>query len=144
MDKVRCMMIQSQLPKGLWAETLLTVCLLVNLSPSAAIDFKTPLEIWFGKPGNYIDLKAFGYDAYAHVKQGKLSPRALRGKFIRYPDGVKGYKLWCTDLSPPRCIISRDVIFNEETVLRKKPQYNDAEPQAKTLESIQFKVDHPN
>ena len=36
------------------------------------------------------------------------------------------------------------MIFNEETVLRKKPQYNDAEPQAKTLESIQFEVEHPN
>ncbi|KAH9743535.1 hypothetical protein KPL70_003339 [Citrus sinensis] len=135
---------QSQLPKGLWAETLLTACYLVNLSPSAGIDFKTPLEKWYGKPSNYADLKAFGCDAYAHIKQGKLSPRALRGKFIGYPDGVKGYKLWCTDLSPPRCIISRDVIFNEETVLRKKPQNNDAEPQDEILESIQFEVEHPN
>ncbi|KAH9685060.1 hypothetical protein KPL70_013801 [Citrus sinensis] len=101
MDKVRCMMIQSQLPKGLWTETLLTAYLLVNLIPSAGIDSKTPLEMWYGKPGNYADLKAFGCDAYAHVKQGKLSPRALKGKFIGYPDGVKGYKLWCTDLSPP-------------------------------------------
>ncbi|KAH9770122.1 Integrase catalytic domain-containing protein [Citrus sinensis] len=109
MDKVRCMMIQSQLPKGLWTETLLTAYLLVNLSPSAGIDFKTPLEIWYGKP-----------------------------------DGVKGYKLWCTDLSPPRCIISRAVIFNEEIVLRKKPENNDAEPQDETLESIQFEVEHPN
>ncbi|KAH9705555.1 hypothetical protein KPL70_011923 [Citrus sinensis] len=62
----------------------------------------------------------------------------------QYPDGVKGYKLWCTDLSLPRCIINRDAIFNEETVLRKKPQNNDAEPQDKTLESIQFEVEHPN
>ena len=116
----------------------------MNLSPSAAIDFKTPLEMWSGKPGNYIDLKAFGCDAYAHVKQGKLSLRALRGKFIGHPDGVKGYKLWCTDLSPPRCIISRNVIFNEEIVIKKKPQENGAEPQAKTQESIQFEVEHPN
>ncbi|KAH9728046.1 hypothetical protein KPL70_008880 [Citrus sinensis] len=144
MDKVRCMMIQSQLPKGLWAETLLTACILVNLSPSAAIDFKTPLEKWSGKPGNYTELKAFGCDAYAHVKQGKLSPRALKGKFIGYPEGVKGYKLWCTDLSPPRCIISRDVIFNEETVLKKKLQETGTEPQTKTPESIQFEVEHPN
>ena len=138
------MMIQSQLPKGLWVETLLTACLLVNLSPSTVIDFKTPLEMWSGKPGNYIDIKAFGCDAYAHVKQGKLSPRALRGKFIGYPDGVKGYKLWCTDLSPPKCIISRDVIFNEEIVLIKKTLNKDVEPQTKTLESIQFEVEYPD
>ncbi|KAH9736687.1 Integrase catalytic domain-containing protein [Citrus sinensis] len=87
MDKVRCMMIQSQLPKGLWAETLLTACLLVNLSPSAAIDFKTPLEMWSGT--------------------------------------------W-------------DVIFNEETMLKEKPQEKSVEPQAKTQENIQFEVEHPN
>ena len=59
MDKVICMIIQSQLPKGLWAKTLLTSCLLVNLSPSVVIDFKTLFKMWFGKPGNYNDLKVF-------------------------------------------------------------------------------------
>ncbi|KAL9422495.1 hypothetical protein AB3S75_034714 [Citrus x aurantiifolia] len=142
MDKVRCMMILLQLPKGLWAETLLTTCLLVNLSPSTVIDFKTPFEILFGKPSNYNDLKAFGFHAYADVKQGKLSPRALKGKFIGYPNGVKGYKLWCTDLTPPRCIISREVIFNEGSVLSKKPLPKDAEPKTKSLESVQFEVEH--
>lgn len=28
--------------------------------------------------------------------------------------------MWCTNLNPPRCIISRDVIFNEGDVLEKK------------------------
>ena len=128
--------------KGLWAKTLLTFCLLVNLSPSAVIDFKTPFEMWFGKPGNYNDLKAFRYDVYAHVKQGKLSPRALRGKFIGYPDGVKDYKLCCTNLSLPKCIISRDVIINEEIVLNKRSLNNNVKPQGKTLESIQFEVEY--
>ena len=44
MEKVRCTMIQSDLPKGLWTETLLIACMLVNLSPSLALDFKTPHE----------------------------------------------------------------------------------------------------
>ncbi|KAH9650014.1 hypothetical protein KPL70_026198 [Citrus sinensis] len=117
MNKVRCMMIQSKLPKGLWAETLLTACLLVNLSPSAAIEFKTPYELWSGKPGNYNNLKVFGCTTYAHTNQGKLEPRALKGQLIGYPDGVKGYKLWCSQLTPPRCITSRDIVFNEETEL---------------------------
>ena len=102
MDRVRSMMIQSQLPKGLWAETLLTASYLVNLSPSAALDFKTPFEKWHGKPADYGSLKVFGCPAYAHVSQGKLAPRALKGKFIGYPEGVKGFKLWCTDLNPPQ------------------------------------------
>ncbi|KAH9782310.1 hypothetical protein KPL71_008845 [Citrus sinensis] len=80
MDKMRCMMIQAKLPKNLWAEILNTACYLVNLSPSTAIKFKTPFELW-------------------------------------YPEGTKGYKLWCTDLFPPRCIVSRDVKFNEEAAV---------------------------
>ena len=117
MDKVRCMLVQAQLLKSLWAETLLTASYLVNLSPSAALDFKTPFEIWHGKPTSNVNLKVFGCPAYAHVNQGKLAPIALKGQFLGYPDGVKEYKLWYTDLEPPRCIISRDVAFNEKVVL---------------------------
>lgn len=79
MDKVRCMLVQSQLPKSLYAETLLTTCYLVNLSPFIALDYKTPFELWHGKPTSYDSLKEFGCPAYAHVSQGKLAPRALKG-----------------------------------------------------------------
>lgn len=65
----------------------------MNLSLSVAIDFKTPFELWSGKPGNYNNLKVFGCHAYAKVKQGKLFLRALKGQFIGYPNGVKSYKL---------------------------------------------------
>ncbi|KAH9703748.1 Integrase catalytic domain-containing protein [Citrus sinensis] len=141
MDKVRSMMIQSQLLKGLWAETLLTASYLVNLSPSAALDFKTPFEKWHGKPADYNNLKVFGCPAYAHVSQGKLAPKALKGKFIGYPEGVKGFKLWCTDLNPPKCIISRDVIFNEKAALEmKKPTDTDAQKD-KERTKIQFEVE---
>ncbi|KAH9793262.1 hypothetical protein KPL71_004466 [Citrus sinensis] len=80
-------------------------------------DFRTPFEMWHGKPASYANLKVFGCPAYAHVNQGKLAPRALKGQFLGYPDRVKEYKLWCTDLEPPKCIISRDVAFNEKVVL---------------------------
>ncbi|KAH9697287.1 hypothetical protein KPL71_023550 [Citrus sinensis] len=141
MDRVRSMMIQSQLPKGLWAETLLTASYLVNLSPSAALDFKTPFEKWHGKPADYGSLKVFGCPAYAHVSQGKLAPRALKGKFIGYPEGVKGFKLWCTDLNPPKCIISRDVKFNEKAALEmQKPTDTDALKKNERTK-IQFEVE---
>ncbi|KAH9649101.1 hypothetical protein KPL70_025857 [Citrus sinensis] len=120
MERVRSMLVQSKLPKTLWAEILLTACYLVNLSPSTTIEFKTPYERWTGQPANYGNLRAFGCPAYAHTSQGKLAPRALKGFFIGYLEGVKGYKIWCTDLSPPKCIISRDVTFNEKELLNQK------------------------
>ena len=62
----------------------------------------------------------FGCPAYAYVNQGKLAPKALKGQFLGYPNGVKRYKLWCTNLDPPRCIISRDVVFNEKVILETR------------------------
>ncbi|KAH9782190.1 Integrase catalytic domain-containing protein [Citrus sinensis] len=143
MEKVRCMMIQSKLPKGLWAETLLTACVLVNLNTSSTLDFKTPYEKWCGKPANYSKLKVFGCTAYAHANQGKLAPRALKGMFIGYPEGVKGYKIWYTDLSPPKCIVSRDVVFNEQMGHSEEKPIENAGPQNITNGVIQFEVEHP-
>ncbi|KAH9659560.1 ribosome biogenesis protein bms1 [Citrus sinensis] len=108
------MLVQSQLPKNLWAETLLTTCYIVHLSPSAALEFKTPFEIWHEKPTNYDNLKVFGCPTYAHVSQRKLAPRALKGQFIGYPEGVKGFKPWCINLNPPRCIITSHQIVEDE------------------------------
>ncbi|KAH9649068.1 hypothetical protein KPL70_025842 [Citrus sinensis] len=88
-EKVRCMLIYSKLPKTLWVEALNTVCYLVNRSPSTAIDCKTPMELWSGRMADYAKLRIFYCTAYAHVKQGKLEPRALKCRFLGYPEGVK-------------------------------------------------------
>ena len=93
-NKVRCPLIHSKLPMTLWAETLSTACCIVNRSPSSEINFKTPIELWTGKPADYSNMRVFGCPAYAHIKQGKLEPMALKGVFLGYPEGVKGYKLW--------------------------------------------------
>ena len=114
-DKTRCLLINSKLPRSFWAEAVTTACYLVNKSPSAALKFKTPEEIWTGVSADYKHLRIFGCTAYVHVKQGKLDSRALKGVFVGYPEGVKRYKVWCG--ATHKCIISRDVTFNEESML---------------------------
>ncbi|KAH9678410.1 hypothetical protein KPL71_025698 [Citrus sinensis] len=142
MDKVRCMLLYSKLPKSLWAEALNTACYLVNRSPSTAIECKTPIELWSGRVTDYSKLRIFGCVAYAHVKQGKLEPRALKCRFLGYPDGVKGYRLWCIDLKPPKCIISRDVTFNESEILNNSKATESKEYRSETRPgSIQFEVE---
>ena len=78
----------------------------------------------------------FGCTAYAHANQGKLAPRALKGLFIGYLEGVKGYKIWYTDLAPPKCIANRDVVFNEQMSLSEEKPVENAEPQNKTDDVI--------
>lgn len=37
--------------------------------------------------------------------------------FIGYPNKVKGYKIWCIERK--KCVISRDVIYNEKDLNSK-------------------------
>nr|KYP47740.1 Retrovirus-related Pol polyprotein from transposon TNT 1-94 [Cajanus cajan] len=113
LERVRCMLNHVRLLKSFWAEAVSSAVYCINRFPSTTLEFKTPQEVWSGRKANYSKLKVFGCIAYAHTKQDKLEPRALKCIFIGYPEGVKGYKLWCLKPGYKKCLISRDVIFNE-------------------------------
>ena len=119
-EKVRCMLFSANLSKHLWADAVTTAAYLINRSPSTALNFKTPQEAWSGKTPDLSNLRIFGSPAYAHIKQGKLEPRAIKGIFIGYPEGVKGYRIWCCDGKPSRVIVSRDIIFDDDIMLHQK------------------------
>ena len=121
-DKTRGMLINSKLPRCFWAEAVSTTCYLVNRSPSAAIDYKTPKEIWFGRLPKFENLRIFGCPAYVHINQGELNAKALKGFFVGYPDGVKGYRVWCGEQR--KCIISKDVVFHEVALLKDNAASN--------------------
>ena len=112
-EKVKCMLFNANLSKYFWVEAVNIDAYLINRSPSSALDFKTPQEVWSGKPPNLSNLRVFGCPTYAHISQGKLEPRAVKRYFIGYPEGIKGYKIWCIDGKPSKTLISRDVVFNE-------------------------------
>ncbi|KAE8695371.1 hypothetical protein F3Y22_tig00110718pilonHSYRG00113 [Hibiscus syriacus] len=92
-----CMLSNAGLGKEFWAEALVYACHLVNRLPSTAIGGKTPLEKWFG--------------------ESKLDPRAKKAIFMGITSGVKGYRLWCPETK--KIIFSRDVTFDESTMLRR-------------------------
>ena len=111
------MLLNASLSKGFWAEAVTTVAYLVNRSPSTALGFKTPQEIWSRKPPNLSNLRIFRCPTYAHLKQSKLKPRVIKGYFLGYPEGTEEYKIWTLDGKPSRILISRDVAFDEELML---------------------------
>ena len=94
LDKVRCMLSESGLPKQSWTEATNTIVYLINRSSCSTINFQTPMSVWTRKKPNLTHLRPFGCIAYIHTNQGKLNPRATKGVFIGYPTGVKGYKVW--------------------------------------------------
>ena len=112
------MLSNAGLGKQFWAEVVMHASHLINNLPLAALNRKTPLEVWFGKLINdYDTLHVFGSTAYYHVKEYKLDLRAKKALFMGVTSGVKGYRLWC--LSSKKIISSRDGTFDESSMLKK-------------------------
>nr|GEX76692.1 putative nuclease HARBI1 [Tanacetum cinerariifolium] len=118
LNKVKFLLIQYGLLDSFWAEATVPTSYLINRSPSTTLEKKTPIDLWSGHPTNYKMLRIFGCIAHSYMNQGKLKPRAIKCIFLRYPDGVKGYKLWRLDDVKPKIIISRDVMFNESLMYK--------------------------
>ncbi|KAL4032229.1 hypothetical protein IC575_005297 [Cucumis melo] len=115
LERTRAMLGAAGLKKAFWAEAVNTACYIVNHSPSTAIELKTPMQMWTGKPADYLDLHIFGsrvYVMYNTQETTKLDPKSRRCLFLGYANGVKGYRLW--DPTAHKVIISRDVIFMED------------------------------
>lgn len=77
-ERARCMRLNAGLPKVFWAKTLNTTSFIINRSPSSAIDFKIPKEVWSGKLVDYSSLKIFGCRAYVYVQSGERSKLDLK------------------------------------------------------------------
>ncbi|KAL0409123.1 UNVERIFIED_CONTAM: Retrovirus-related Pol polyprotein from transposon TNT 1-94 [Sesamum radiatum] len=58
LNKVRCLLISSGLPKTFWGEALLTAAYLINRSPSVPLNGKIPESVWTGKNGYRLWLRS--------------------------------------------------------------------------------------
>lgn len=64
MERVRCMLSESGMPKIFWAEAAATACYVINRSPSSALNFRVPNEVWSNASPNYDNMKPFSCLAY--------------------------------------------------------------------------------
>lgn len=115
LDMTRCLLIESGVPKELWADAVVTASRIRNKCPSKAIEGKSPEALWTGGEVKLDSLRVFGCRAWSVRsrlrKKGKLDPKAEECVLVGYPEGVKGYKLW--NLEDDRFFVSRDVSFDE-------------------------------
>ena len=94
MERVRAMLLDSNLPKGMWAELINTAAYLKNRSPANSQD-KTPFELWNEQRPNLSNLRIIGSIAYAHTpNQGrkKLDKRSQKYFLVGY-EGSSIYRL---------------------------------------------------
>ena len=97
LNKVHSMLSESGLESKFWAEAVSTAVYLLNRTPSSVIDFETPEQRWTTEAPDLSGLRRFGCIAYMLTDDGKLSPRAKKGVFTEYPEGVKGFRIWLLD-----------------------------------------------
>ena len=140
LEKVQCILSIVGLGKEFWAEAVIYACHLINRLPSAAIGDRTPLEVWSGKPvSDYDSLHVFGSIAYYHVKESKLDSRAKKAIFLGFSSGVKGYRLWCP--SSRKIVSSRDVTFDESSMLKKSENQTTVNSTPQQVERTQQQVE---
>ena len=107
---------QANLPPGYWVEALNMAAHLFNLLQSTAIKKEILFTKLFHKPVFYNHLRVFGCLCYPNLTstaQHKFSPRSTDCVFLGFPISHKVYR--CLDLITRKVIISRHVIFDENT-----------------------------
>jgi hypothetical protein len=115
---IRTLLIKAFLPGRYWVEGLHTATYLLNRLPTTAIQVACPHLALFGSAPSYEHLRVFGCTCYPNTTataSHKLSPRSTRCVFLGYSADHKGY--YCLDLSTNHLIISRHVVFDENSFL---------------------------
>jgi hypothetical protein len=110
------LLIQASLPGRYWAEGLHTATHLLNRLPTTIIQVACPHLALFGSTPSYEHLRVFGCTCYPNttdIAPHKLSPHSTRCVFLGYSTDHKGYRY--LDLSTNRLIVSRHVIFDEDS-----------------------------
>jgi hypothetical protein len=124
---IRTLLIQASLPKCYWAEGLHTAVYLLNRLPTKTISAACPHVALFGSAPSYEHLRVFSCACYPNIATTaphKLAPRSTRCVFLGYSTDHKGYR--CPDLSTNRLIVSRHVVFDEDSFpLAASPNLND-------------------
>ncbi|KAL0551899.1 hypothetical protein IC582_010991 [Cucumis melo] len=117
-ERVRCLLTESQLPQSFWGEALNTVIHVLNLTPCVPLGSEVPNRIWSGKDISYSHLRVFGCKAFVHVpkdERSKLDAKTKPCVFLGYGQDEFGYRVY--DRVKKKLIRSRDVVFVEDQTI---------------------------
>ena len=109
------MLIESDLACGYWGFAVKYSTLILNCTPTAALNGCTPHEQWYGCPPNVDVHHPFGCLAYQKVpkkQHKKFQPKGECCIFLGIPDGYAGYLI--LHLCDNRLLVSQDVQFNDK------------------------------
>ncbi|KAH9155645.1 hypothetical protein AeRB84_002408 [Aphanomyces euteiches] len=135
----RALLNDSKLPRGYWSDAVVCAAYLRNRLPSAALGYKTPIEVFTKRKPNMTFLRRFGQTCYAKNPDGrKLDDRGTKCILLGF--GPLGYKLLEIDgRSGRRVIYRRHCVFvNDATAVVDDDDVSDTIP---PLDDEQMDVD---
>ena len=117
LDKVRAMLFDADLPETYWHHAIQHATYIHNVSPTRALDDKTPEEAWSGTKPDLSRLRIFGCKVFVHIPDSlcsKLGSKSLICAHLGYAPQHKAFRL--IHLPSRRFLTSRDVVFDEKGV----------------------------
>ncbi|CAJ2675725.1 unnamed protein product [Trifolium pratense] len=113
---IRTLLAHASIPPVFWHHALQMATYLHNILPNKKLTLQSPTKILYQQDPSYSYLRVFGCLCYPLIPsntRNKLQPRSTSCVFLGYPSNHRGYK--CYELSSRKIIISRHVIFEENT-----------------------------
>ncbi|CAI7787450.1 unnamed protein product [Closterium sp. NIES-53] len=120
MESARGLLSHAHAEKHWWGEAVTLATWIRNRCVTKALPNKTPLEAWSGTKPDITDLRTFGCTCYYHVPdvtRTKLEAKARVAMYLGPSADHKAWRVW--DLEHGKLVVSRDVVFYEDTFLSK-------------------------
>ena len=114
LNVARALRFEASLPMEFWGERVLTASYIINKTLTPILNGKTPFEKLYNRPPLLSQLRGFGCLCYSHSQKhtgDKFVSRSVKGVFIGYPSGKKGWCIYNPDTG--KIFSSTDVVFAE-------------------------------
>lgn len=131
------------LPNELWAACMDCAAYVINRMPLSPNNMRSPYELIFKSKPNVKHFKVFGSICYVHIpdsQRSKLDAKAKKCIFIGYDERKKGWR--CMDPETHSFTVSRDVVFDEISLLYGQDKVGNQESESSVFPSISS-VDKP-
>lgn len=116
------LLIQSRLPISIWPQAVMFYIHMKNISPSAAVNFEIPHELFFKRKAEYKQLRVFGCKCVYRKPSTnhKFDSTGEFGYFVGFPSDKSGYLIY--NSTNNSIVNSRDVKFFENEFYCAKQQ----------------------
>jgi hypothetical protein len=151
-EMARCMLIDSGLPRNLWAEAAQAAVYTINRMPTTRLQGATPYQLLNGHLPSLQHMRIFGSLAWVHIDaqhRSKLDPKSWKGAMVGYdPYNIKCYRIY--DPVTSKVKSSTHVTFDERRTLDRTsmkqisaPQQSQARPSIQDTDPEDMDDDDP-